>query len=175
MKTIDIPYGYETCLIGALAGTAGGIVEILWIGFYGAVSGNDTIELARSIVTVIGAIVPLSPFLSTPVASGLAIHMFAAVALGIALAFAWRALALRNIVGGNEYRFLPAALAIIWAFNFFVLLPLISPYFGGLHQNFTEIIPYSVSLSSKILFGLAVAAVLTVARKTGAQSVLIRV
>jgi hypothetical protein len=101
--------------------------------------------------------------------------MLAAVALGIVLAFALRALSLRNLVRGQEYRFLPAALSIIWIFNFFVLLPLISPYFADLHRSFTEIVPYPVSLLSKLLFGLAAAIVLTRARKTRDQPVFIRV
>jgi hypothetical protein len=175
MKTVSAPCDYETFLIGALAGAAGGVAEILWLGLYGAVSGNDIAELARSIVTVVGVILPVSPSLSASIASGLAIHMLAAVALGIVLAFALRALSLRNLVRGQEYRFLPAALAIIWVFNFFVLLPLISPYFADLHRSFTEIVPYPVSLLSKLLFGLAAAIVLTRARKTRDQPVFIRV
>jgi hypothetical protein len=163
------------CWIGAVAGIAGGVSEILWLGFYGAASGHDTTELARNIATVIGVIIPVAPVLSAPVASGLAIHMFAAVALGIALAFAWCALSHRRRVEGDEYRLLPAALVIIWGFNFFVLLPLISPYFADLHRNFTEVVPYSVSLLSKLLFGTAVAAVFTLAKKTRTHPVLVPV
>jgi hypothetical protein len=49
--------------------------------------------------------------------------------------------------------FSAAALAIVWGFNFFVLLPLISP-------DFVHLVPYPVSLASKLLFGLAAAEVL---------------
>lgn len=166
-------WAYETVLVGSLAGAAGGIAEILWVGFYGSISGNDPAELARGIATVAGALVPISPFVSAPIASGLAIHMFAAVALGIALAFAWHVLSHRKLIGADEYKLLPGTLALIWVFNFFVLLPLISPYFSDLHRDFTEIVPYPVSLFSKLLFGLAAAAVLT--RQTRAQALLIRV
>lgn len=163
----------ETSLWGAAAGVAGGLAEILWVGFYGAVSGNDTTELARGIVAVVGGLLPLSPSLTAPVALGIAIHMLAAIALGIALTFAWRSHLLRKLFGGDQYRFLPAALAAVWVFNFFVLLPLIDPYYADLHSSFTEILPYPVTLFSKLLFGLAAAAVLT--RQARAQSPLTRV
>jgi hypothetical protein len=148
------------------------MAEILWVGFYGAATGNDTAQLARSIATVANAILPVSAFHSAPVASGLAIHMLAAVVLGVALAFAWRALSPRHLVGQDSYWFLPAALAVIWGLNFFVLLPLIGSDFVDLHRSFTEIVPYSTSLISKLLFGIAAAAVLT--RKIRAQSVLVQ-
>jgi hypothetical protein len=44
-------------------------------------------------------------------------------------------------------------LACVWAINFFVVLPLISP-------AFVTLVPYPVSLVSKLLFGVAAAAVL---------------
>ena len=43
-----------------------------------------------------------------------------------------------------------AALVSVWAVNFFVVLPTISP-------AFVHLAPYSVSLMSKVLFGLAAA------------------
>jgi hypothetical protein len=46
-----------------------------------------------------------------------------------------------------------AALAMVWAFNFFILLPLIDPAFVAL-------MPYPASLLSKLLFGLAGAVML---------------
>ena len=46
-----------------------------------------------------------------------------------------------------------AALAGVWALNFFVVLPIISP-------AFVHLVPYAVSLTSKLLFGVAAAATL---------------
>ena len=43
-----------------------------------------------------------------------------------------------------------AALVSVWAVNFFVVLPIISP-------AFVHLAPYPVSLMSKVLFGLAAA------------------
>ena len=45
------------------------------------------------------------------------------------------------------------ALAGVWAINFFVVLPIVSP-------AFVHVVPYAVSLTSKLLFGVAAAAVL---------------
>ena len=45
-----------------------------------------------------------------------------------------------------------AALAGVWAVNFFVVLPIVSP-------AFVHIVPYAVSLTSKLLFGVAAAEV----------------
>jgi hypothetical protein len=52
------------------------------------------------------------------------------------------------------------ALCAVWGINFFVILPLMSSVFLDLHASFVELIPYPVSLASKLLFGLAAAAVL---------------
>ena len=73
-----------------------------------------------------------------------------AVTLGIGLVFAWRAMTSRGAQAGALFPFMMAALAGIWAINFFVVLPVVSPAFVGL-------VPYSVSLVSKLLFGLAAA------------------
>jgi hypothetical protein len=76
-----------------------------------------------------------------------------AVALGIALTFAWRAFRTRRPDVTNPLPFTLAALAIVWAINFFVVLPVIRP-------EFVHLVPYGVSLTSALVFGAAVAAVL---------------
>jgi hypothetical protein len=157
MKATNTAFDHEIWLIGGLAGAAGGIAEILWIGFYGALTGTDVTVVAQGVAAVIG--LPLFFVTDAPVASGLAIHMIIAIALGIALALTWRALSLRTPIG-SVYTVLPAILAIIWVFNFFVLLPIVSPHIDGVQQSFAELVPYPVSLFSKLLFGLAAAAVL---------------
>ena len=154
MKATNTAFDHEIWLIGGLAGAAGGIAEILWIGFYGALTGTDMTVLAQGVAAVIGL-----PLLFVTVASGLAIHMIIAIALGIALALTWRTLSLRTPIG-SVYKVLPAILAIIWVFNFFVLLPIVSPHIDGVQQSFAELVPYPVSLFSKLLFGFAAAAVL---------------
>jgi hypothetical protein len=84
--------------------------------------------------------------------------MMLAVALGIALAFSWTALSERWPTRANAYAVMPVALAAVWAINFLIILPLIDPHF-------VQIVPYSVSLISKLLFGVAAAAALSHPRR----------
>jgi hypothetical protein len=132
---------------GILAGAAGGLAEIIWVSLYATLTGGDAAALARGVTTAAGvrALLP-----AAPVTMGIAVHMALAVLLGIALAGLWQALARRAHGMGSRYAGMLAALATVWAVNFFVILPMLSPAFALL-------IPYPVSLLSKLLFGLATA------------------
>jgi hypothetical protein len=90
---------------------------------------------------------------AAPVASGIFIHMMLAAALGVALACAWRVLSTHWSGRVGPFALVLPILACVWAINFFLVLPLISP-------AFVSLVPYPVSLVSKLLFGLAAAAVL---------------
>ena len=87
---------------------------------------------------------------AAPVAMGIAVHMALAVLLGIAVTGLWQVLARRGSSVSSLYAVALAALATVWAINFFVILPVVSP-------AFVHLVPYSVSLASKLLFGLAAA------------------
>jgi hypothetical protein len=132
---------------GILAGAAGGLGEIIWVSLYATVTGGNAATLARGVTTAAG-VTALLP--AAPVTMGIAVHMALAVLLGIALAGLWQALARRAHGVSHRYVVVLAALAAVWAVNFFVILPVISPAFALL-------IPYPVSLISKLLFGLAAA------------------
>ena len=142
---------------GAVAGAAGGLAEIAWVSLYAGMTGGDPATLARGVTTAAGvsALLPASP-----VALGVAVHMTLAVALGIALASAWRAMRQYQPALTNPYPVMLAALAGVWAINFFVVLPIVSP-------AFVHMVPYAVSLTSKLLFGAAAAA--TVRRDSAAR------
>jgi hypothetical protein len=79
--------------------------------------------------------------------------MTLAVALGVALALALRPAFARSRGSLGEYASMVLALVGVWAVNFLVVLPRISP-------AFVDLVPYQVSLLSKILFGWAAASVL---------------
>jgi hypothetical protein len=132
---------------GIIAGVAGGLAEVAWVSVYAIMTGGDAAVLARGVTTAAGG-GPLLP--SSPVALGVAVHMLLAVTLGIALTAAWTALRNRQCSPVNPYSFMLTALAGVWAMNFFVILPLVSP-------GFVHIVPYAVSLTSKVLFGVAAA------------------
>lgn len=133
---------------GVVAGAAGGLAEVAWISAYAAATGVSAAPLARGVTTAagVGALLP-----ENPVVLGVLTHMAIAIALGIALSFAWRGVAAR--VMRTPYAFSLGALALVWAMNFFVILPVVSP-------DFVQLVPYPVSLASKLLFGLAAALVL---------------
>ena len=136
----------EIIKYGILAGAAGALAEIAWVSLYAAVTGGDAAILARGVTTAAG-VAALLP--AAPVTMGIVVHMTVAVVLGIALVGLWQALA-RTHGTGSLYAVALAALAGVWALNFFVVLPAISP-------AFVNLVPYPVSLLSKLLFGLAAA------------------
>lgn len=137
--------------LGVIAGAAGGLAEVAWITLYAWVTGGNAAILARGVTTAAGvsALLP-----AAPVVLGVAVHMTLAVMLGVGLAFAWRTLSAANSIGpAGSYLFTLPALVGIWAVNFFVVLPIVSP-------AFVHMVPYAVSLTSKLLFGLAAAEVI---------------
>ena len=135
---------------GVLAGAAGGLAEIAWVSVYAGMTGMDPGEVARAVTTAAGL---GSLFPAMPAALGITVHMTLALALGIALAAAWERIATRTSGAANPYWVALPALAAVWAFNFFVVLPVVDP-------PFVHLLPYAVSLTSKLLFGLAAAEVL---------------
>ena len=137
-----------TVRLGAIAGAAGGLAEIGWVSLYAYATGTSPALVARGVTTAAG-VNTLLP--ADAVTLGVGVHMGIAVMLGIALAFVWRAMpASRSI---NPFAFMTAALAGVWAINFFVVLPIVSP-------AFVHLLPYSVSLISKLAFGVAAASAL---------------
>ena len=140
--------------IGALAGIVGGLAEVIWIWTYAALTNGDAAAVARA-VTHVARLDQEIP----PVAGGVAIHMGLAAILGVATT-----LAIRPVLGSLRrpglYAVVAAALALVWAVNFLVVLPFVSP-------QFVDVVPYAVSLVSKLLFGVAAAWTLQFSRLVG--------
>jgi hypothetical protein len=132
--------------LGVLAGLAGAGAEIAWISLYAAVSGADAGEVAR------GVAIAASGGLMDWALAGVVIHMLLGAALGIALALAWRRIPAR-LGAAPAFGLVLLTLAAVWKINFFVLLPLINPAFANM-------LPYAVTLTSKLLFALAAATAL---------------
>jgi hypothetical protein len=141
---------FETARLGAIAGAAGGLAEIAWVTLYAEATGGNAAILARGVTTATGvsALLPGAPMIL-----GVAVHMTLAVTLGIVLAFTWRALSVNRARLVSPYPFTLAALVGVWAVNFFVVLPIVNP-------AFIHMVPYAVSLASKLLFGLAAAEII---------------
>jgi hypothetical protein len=138
---------FSTVRTGVLAGAAGGLTEIAWVAVYAWSTGTDPAVVARGVTTAAGvsALLP-----DSPVMLGIAVHLTLAVTLGVALSFGWRALSKSVGFAVNPYPLMLAALVGVWAVNFLVVLPIVSP-------AFVHLVPYSISLMSKILFGAAAA------------------
>ncbi len=129
-----------------VAGAAGGLAEVVWVTLYASLMGGDAAVIARGVTTAVGvtALLPASA-----VGMGVVVHMVLAVLLGLPIVALWQMVG-RRFGTGAAYAAVLAALACVWANNFFVLLPMISP-------AFIAMLPYAVSLTSKLLFGLAAA------------------
>lgn len=126
---------------GLLIGTAGGLAEVAVVALYAAAGGPSASVVANGVSEAVG----LHGYSAW---DGLLVHMLLSLAVGLGLAFmAGRVLAGRPsavaLYGGT-----PVLLAVIWAFNFFVLLPWLSP-------SFVTLLPLAVTLLSKLAFGVA--------------------
>jgi hypothetical protein len=142
---------------GVVAGAAGGFAEVAWVSLYAVLTGTNAASVAHGVTTAVGATALLP---DNAVMLGIAIHMAIAVALGIALAAAWQALSKVSTTCRAQYGFVLAALIGVWAMNFFVVLPVVSP-------DFIQLVPYAVSFVSKVLFGIAAAEAL---RRTATET-----
>jgi hypothetical protein len=142
---------------GMIAGAAGGLAEVAWVSLYATLTGANAASVAHGVTTAVGATALLS---DNAVMLGIGIHMTIALALGISLAAAWQAVSNVSATCRPPYGFVLAVLVGVWAMNFFVVLPVVSP-------DFIHLVPYAVSFVSKLLFGIAAAEVL---RRTATQT-----
>jgi len=150
----------QTCVkwiaAGAAMGAAGGLAEVLVVGAYSSVAGIDATGVAGAIATSV-RVDPGSA------ATGLAVHMALSAALGIALLAGAKASGLlRDGSASLAYAMGLLALGAIWSLNFFIVLPIVSP-------GFVHLLPYAVTLASKLMFAVAAAATLR-AMSAGAAS-----
>ena len=129
---------------GLCIGLAGGLAEIVVVWLYSVATGGDAALLARAVAAAVG----LS---GASAATGVAVHMALAGMIGVGLAAVLRVVAGKGAPDRVVFPFMLGSLAAVWAVNFFVLLPAISP-------GFVHLLPYALTLASKLAFGLAAAA-----------------
>ncbi len=149
MSTRRLSSCVETLQVGALAGLAGGVAEVGWITLYGTVTGAPTEAVARGVV---GSVFPTLAASASSIWLGVVIHLALALALGLGLALATRLLVRDADPGYSDYALVVPILVAVWAVNFLVALPYLNP-------DFVRLLPYSVTILSKLLFGLSAAAV----------------
>ena len=127
-----------------LAGVAGGTVEVVWVALFCLMSPLQSSLVAEEIAQ---SLLPQIAGYSAVVA-GLLIHYVLAV-----LVAGMVAMKLLRLLGDRvEMRSVLAvsatALAAVWAINFFVILPVVN-------ADFVTLMPYAVTLASKLGFGIA--------------------
>jgi len=138
------------------AGLIGGLAEVIWITLYSFSVNAQLSSIGTAVAATIyapSANYALAPFL------GLAIHM----TLSVFLAFGFALLAWPLIEKYFQFKAAAlvasvATLTAVWKINFFLVLPLWNP-------EFVNLMPMSVTLISKVLFGLSMGIVFTIYQK----------
>jgi len=138
-----------TLRTGILAGFLGGLIEVGWVSLYSDITGEDTRAFARGVTSAAGVRAILPGFNSALLDVGL--NMTFVVVLSVVLTFTWRAFAKKHDLT-NPFPFMLMILAGVWATNFFVVLPILRP-------QLIHLVPYPVSLTSSLLVGVTIAAV----------------
>lgn len=133
-----------------LAGLAGGAAEILWVALYSGVGATSGTMVARQVTA---SVWPTAADWASAPALGIAIHMALALVLAAALVPLLLRFASRHAGSGMIMAGAAAALALVWAVNFFIVLPLLNP-------AFMTLMPYGATLVSKLLFGAVTASVI---------------
>lgn len=131
-----------------LAGIAGGTVEVVWVALYCLVSPLQAsliaAEITRSFLPEV-----TGPF---AVAAGLIIHYALSVLVAGTLSMTLLRLIADNLNMRSIISISIAALVAVWTLNFYVILPAVNP-------EFVTLMPYAVTLASKIGFGIAMGGV----------------
>jgi hypothetical protein len=141
-----------------LAGVVGGTAEVAWVMLFCLMSPLQSSlvakEIARSFLPQIAGF--------SAVMIGLIIHYV----LSVLIAGIFAITAMRMLANKIDVPAVPVAsgavLVGIWAINFFVTLPIINP-------DFVTLMPYSVTLLSKLGFGMTMGWVFVVRRAAFAR------
>ena len=123
------------------------MAEILWVALYGSLTSLSAGEVARQVTA---SVFPAAVNLAWAPLLGVIIHL--ALSLALSLVFAWLiwipVVVYFGVIGALSSAI--AALIAVWAFNFFILLPVLNP-------GFIALMPLGVTFVSKVLFGVAMA------------------
>lgn len=150
VKTTRDRLAPRVCATGVLAGLAGGVIEVAWIALYGQLAGAEPAGVATGVTRTIFPTLKAAPL---TVALGITIHMMLAILLGIVVVLLLRSFWPRLTGTALAPLVVVAILVGVWAVNFTVVLPALNP-------AFVSLLPYGVSLTSKVLFGAGAALVM---------------
>jgi len=133
-----------------MAGLAGGVAEVVWIALFSGLSGGSAGQVAQGVTATV---LPGLAGSAIAVPFGLAFHLILAAGLGIAVVGAVRGMLPGLARSWGETALVIGTLALIWALNFLVVLPVLNP-------DFVHVVPMAASFASKLLFGIAAAMML---------------
>lgn len=139
---------------GALvAGLSGGVAEIIWIALYCQFAQVNSANVARQIT--------LSLFTesfpsSYPVLFGVLIHLALSIVLAALFIGIFHSSFAARVGLSASLESAVIVLLGVWVLNFFLVVPWLNP-------TFVALLPYGVTLVSKLLFGLAMGLTLQVA------------
>ena len=138
-----LPFNHKVLVTAALLG---GMAEIVWVIIYTSFSNIPAATIATQISKTF---IPDITANTATITSGILIHFI----LSIILLFVIAKPLLARLPG--HWKTTPLLvllstllLVAIWTFNFMLLLPLVNP-------EFVTLLPYTVSLASKVMFGIA--------------------
>jgi hypothetical protein len=132
------------------AGAMGGVAEMLWVAAYSSVTPTSAVVVAQEVAA---SLFPGAASLAFAPLIGVGIHVLLSMALGVALAKLLLGYLVPRFGDGALMPAALAALAAIWAVNFFVVLPV-------LNVTFVTLMPLAATLTSKLLFGAGLVTVL---------------
>ena len=127
-----------------LAGIAGGTVEIIWGMLY---CFGSTLQASLVSEEVARSFLPGMAGLAAVIA-GVAIHYVLALLIAGIAGIAYLRIFAGDIDEPATFATSITALVFVWALNFFVILPVVNPVF-------VTLMPFTVTLISKVGFGIA--------------------
>jgi len=133
-----------------IAGLAGGFAEIAWIALYSSATSTSSADVARQVTASLFA---SAVDMSWATWAGAGIHLALSIALGVAFVTVLWGLSSTRPSATKIWATAVVALVCVWAANFLLILPALNPVFVNL-------MPYAVTLTSKVLFGITMAGVL---------------
>lgn len=133
-----------------LAGLCGGLAEVVWVSVYSAITSTSLSTIGRGISSTVWsstANIPGAEYL------GLIIHLVLSLLLALGFGGALHFYLLRRINRSITVFTAVLMLALVWKINFYMILPMWNP-------EFIHLLPLSVTLFSKLLFGMSMGWVL---------------
>ena len=130
---------------GAVAGLAGGLAEVVFMGGYSSITGINPSEILKLITfTFFDSSVAFGP---DGLRAGLLIHFALSLAIGLSFGLFARYALKGSFSYSKALAWGSLALTAIWACNFFVILPVYN-------AAFIELVSPGVAFFSKLSFGI---------------------